>query len=571
LQTAVRRGAHPPNWEDEAAPPHDRSSAGRNTPAPVNTAPPSPTLRPAEPSTAPRGDRSGRALPLQPRLRRLDALLVGLAATVISGAFSWVPSLWFDEAATVVAATRSWSDLWQTVQNVDAVHVTWYAVMHLWFDLVGYSPLTLRLPSVVFTGVAAGLLVVLASRLTTRRIGVTAGLLFAVLPRTTLMATEGRTFALSTLLAIALTLVLHTALNRALARTDAGSATSGAAPRAAHWWWLGYAALTVVSTWFFLYLALVVVAHALTVALVLLPRRADAAARVRAGLGFVSAAVVGAAGTIPVALLSARQSAQVGWIEEPSWDTVRQFFVTQWSPGNIPFAWVLWVLLTAGVVASVVHRERLRGVLSWTLPWLLLPGLALLAMSFVLDPLWSPRYQTFSTPALAILMAAAVTWVAPKRAVAAVVVGAMILSGPSWWDQRQPTAKDRASWNQVAELIGSDRSAETTDIDAGIVWGPVRRHPTATSRIIQYSYPEAFVGLDDFTLKTSASDTGRLWEEQYPLENVLGRTTDLDVVWLVTSDRQDWRPRVTALLATQGFTVEDEWNLPRTNVLKFSR
>jgi mannosyltransferase len=147
----------------------------------------------------------------------------------------------------------------------------------------------------------------------------------------------------------------------------------------------------------------------------------------------------------------------------------------------------------------------------------------------------------------------------------------MILSGPSWWDQRQPTAKDRASWNQVAELIGSDRSAETTDIDAGIVWGPVRRHPTATSRIIQYSYPEAFVGLDDFTLKTSASDTGRLWEEQYPLENVLGRTTDLDVVWLVTSDRQDWRPRVTALLATQGFTVEDEWNLPRTNVLKFSR
>jgi mannosyltransferase len=547
--------------------PHDRSSVESHPHLLVNSAPPSHILTTPEHPTARRSPRYERRSPSRPRRLQFDALLVGLFAAGISGAFSWVPSVWFDEAATVVAATRSWSDLWQTVQNVDAVHVAWYAVMHVWFDLVGYSPLTLRLPSVILTGAAAGLLVVLATRLTSRRIGVSAGLLFAILPRTTLMATEGRTFALSTLFAIALTLVLHTAVNRALPARDAGQV----APRTARWWWVGYAALTVVSTWFFLYLALVVVAHAVTVALMILSPTTHGRARRRTALGFAVAAAVGAAGTVPVAMLSTRQSAQVGWIDAPSWDTVRQFFVTQWSVGNVPFAWLMWALVAAGVLACVRNRAQLRGTLRWTLPWLLLPGLVLLVMSFVVDPLWSPRYQTFSAPALAILMAAATTWIRPKRLVAVVLLGATFLSGPSWWEQRQPNAKDRASWNQVAELIDADRAADATAIDAGIVWGPVRRHPTATSRIIQYSYPDAFVGLEDFTLKTPASDTGRLWEEQYPLENVLGRTADLDVVWLVTSNRQDWRPRVTGLLATQGFTVEEEWSLSRTNVLKFSR
>ena len=507
---------------------------------------------------------------------RWDALLVGLVATVVGGALLWVPSVWYDEAATVVAATRSWSELWRTVQTVDIVHLAWYAVVHVWFDLVGYSPLALRVPSAVLTGVAAGLTVVLGRRLVGRRAGVAAGLVLALMPRTTLMATEGRSFALSTMLAVALTLVLLAAVDRGLGRRAGRS-----------WpWWLGYAALAVVGTWSFLYLALLLVGHAVTVLVVLLRSRWSAPAR-RVLVGFVTAGAVAAAGTLPVALLSSAQSGQVGWIKAPSAETWRGFFVTQWSIGNTPFAVALWLAVAVGV-ALLVARARGRGravtspspspsptptagVLAVTLPWLLVPTLTLLALSFVLDPLWSPRYQTFSSPALALLAGVAVTAVPWRRGVAVLLVVAAALSAPSWWDQRQPTAKDVSAWDQVADIVAAERASEPAGTREGIVWGPVRRHPAATSRIIEYTYPDAFRGMDDFTLETPADETGRLWEDQYPLEDVLDRTDDLDVVWLVTSDRQDWRPRVTELLASKGFTLDEEWQVPRTNVLRFER
>jgi len=498
---------------------------------------------------------------------RLDPLVVGLVATLVGGALLWVPSVWYDEAATVVAATRSWSELWRTVQTVDIVHLAWYALMHVWFDLVGYSPTTLRVPSAVVTGVAAALTVVLGRRLVDRRTGVVAGLLLAVLPRTTLMATEGRSFALSTMLAVALTLVLLGALDRTLGRvaTRASGRVRALAP-----WWAGYALLAVASTWSFLYLALLLAAHGVTVLLVVLRERRSRASLAALGC-FVGAGVVAAVGTVPVALLSARQSGQVGWIDAPSLATVRQFLVTQWSIGNEPFAVLMWAAAIAGVVVAVARRDQLADVLRTTLPWLLVPTLALLALSFVVDPLWSPRYQTFSSPALALLMAVGVTALPWRPAVAGVVVVAAALSAPSWVDQRQPTAKDVSAWDQVADIVATERATEPQGEREGVVYGPVRRHPAATSRIIQYTYPDAFVGLDDVTLETPAAETGGLWEEQLPLEDVLDRTDDLDAVWLVTSDRQDWRPRVTELLGSRGFTLDQEWQVPRTNVLLFRR
>ena len=43
------------------------------------------------------------------------------------------PSLWFDEAATISAATRSVPELWQMVHNIDAVHGPYYLLMHGWY------------------------------------------------------------------------------------------------------------------------------------------------------------------------------------------------------------------------------------------------------------------------------------------------------------------------------------------------------------------------------------------------------------------------------------------------------
>ena len=76
-------------------------------------------------------------------------------------------------------------------------------------------------------------------------------------------------------------------------------------------WWAGYALLAVASTWSFLYLALLLAAHGVTVLLVVLRERRSRAALAALGW-FAGAGVVAAAGTVPVALLSARGSAAPG-------------------------------------------------------------------------------------------------------------------------------------------------------------------------------------------------------------------------------------------------------------------
>ncbi|WP_052542676.1 glycosyltransferase family 39 protein [Cryobacterium roopkundense] len=187
--------------------------------------------------------------------RVADAALLGTIALLVSVAFSWVPSVWFDEAATITSATRSWSDLAHLLESVDLVHGLYYAGMHVWFDIVPYSPFTLRLPSAIFTGLAAGMLTFLTSSITNRRTAVLAGLAFTLLPRVTWSGAEGRSFALGTALAVLMTLVFVAAWRRGRERR-----------RIRTLWWAVYGVLAVLGTGVFLYLALLVVAHGVTAA-----------------------------------------------------------------------------------------------------------------------------------------------------------------------------------------------------------------------------------------------------------------------------------------------------------------
>ena len=45
------------------------------------------------------------------------------------------PSLWFDEAATISASTRTVPELWRMLGNIDTVHGLYYLVMHGWFAI----------------------------------------------------------------------------------------------------------------------------------------------------------------------------------------------------------------------------------------------------------------------------------------------------------------------------------------------------------------------------------------------------------------------------------------------------
>jgi mannosyltransferase len=501
-----------------------------------------------------------------------DALAIGFFGTLLTLAWSWQPSLWFDEAATVSATMRSWSELVWMLEKIDAVHGLYYAGMHLWVDIVGYSPFTLRLPSAICVGIAAALIVLLVRSRASRRTAVLAGIAFCLLPRVTWMGTEGRSYALTAVLALAMTLVFLAAWRR------------GTAPRRIRvLWWTLYGATVFLATVTFIYLAFLVGAHAVTALWMLWRARRDPAV-LASMLGWLISAGTAAVSLVPFALSVVRQSGQVSWIAPISWNTWRQVFRTQWFYMNWPFAFAGWALLILGVVALVLTFRRLRAsssptsgldyrnpsLLAIALPWLVVPTLGVICVSALVSPLYSPRYLTFCAPAIAVLMGVGLDALRRRWLIVTALVALAALAAPQYIDQRQPEAKQNSSWSEVADLIAQQRAAHPGET-AAIVYGPVRQHPSATTRVIAYSYPDAFEGLIDVKLKTPAAQTGDLWETRYPLDEVTERFTGVDAVWLVTSDRQDWRPSVTAKLGDLGYTPVEEWGLTGVNILRYER
>ncbi|MCI4062497.1 glycosyltransferase family 39 protein [Micromonospora sp. R77] len=139
-----------------------------------------------------------------PTVLTLGVTLVGLGRA----------QLWRDELATWSAATRPVGDLVRLAGTIDAATGPYYLLMHGWTALAGDSTVALRLPSVLAMAGAAGLTARLGERLVDARVGLLAGLLFAVLPGTSRYAQEARPYALATFLAVLATLLLVGALSR---------------------------------------------------------------------------------------------------------------------------------------------------------------------------------------------------------------------------------------------------------------------------------------------------------------------------------------------------------------------
>ncbi|EUA08652.1 dolichyl-phosphate-mannose-mannosyltransferase family protein [Mycobacterium xenopi 4042] len=144
---------------------------------------------------------------------------VALLAAVVSGAGASRPSLWFDEGATIsAAASRSLSELWRLLGRIDAVHGLYYLVMHGWFTVFPPTEFWSRVPSCLAIGAAAAGVVVFAKQFCPRTTAVCAGVVFAILPRTTWAGIEARSYAFSAAAAVWLTVLLVTSARRNRAR-----------------------------------------------------------------------------------------------------------------------------------------------------------------------------------------------------------------------------------------------------------------------------------------------------------------------------------------------------------------
>jgi mannosyltransferase len=485
-------------------------------------------------------------------------VLVGVFASTIGMAFSWVPSLWDDEAATVISATRSFESLARMVQTVDLVHAAYYAVLHLWFDVVGFSPFTLRLPSALAIGGAAALMVVLVSHVAVMRVAIVAGIVLALLPRTTWAAVEGRSYAITMLLAVAMTWLLVVALEQGHRRSRFA-------------WWALYAVVCALSVVVFAYLALVIVGHAITIGILAIVRRIDRAALI----AFVvsTAAVLGATATYLLAMT--RQVGQVSWVPPIGQATVGNVLVGQFFMENRAAAVACGLAVVVGVTVLVrgiraappraQHPPRAQPLeyVAIFLPLLVVPPLVVVLVSVVLDPLYIDRYFTFCAPALAAFVAVAVGALNRPLATAGLLALAALVA-PSYVGQRSAEAHDASPWLPVAQRIAAGdpvgrvgAAFEIDDSHGGIPLGA-----------IAIVYPGLFTGISDVTLAKSAEDAAGVWPEEDPVTSA--DLVDLDAVWLVATDARQ-SSRDEALIESSGFTEASRERIGYVELLLYVR
>ncbi|WP_260327316.1 glycosyltransferase family 39 protein [Streptomyces sp. TLI_185] len=279
--------------------------------------------------------------------------------------------MWGDESVTFLVGRRTVPQIWQLLHGLDAVHGLYYLFMHVVLA-VHPGEVVLRLPSVFGAAATAGLVAALGVRLVRPRVGLWAGLLYAVTPLTGHYAQEGRSYALVAAGVAAATLLL--------VRTVEGRSRRG-------WWW--YGGVLAVTSLLHELVVLVLCAHALTLALMRVPRAV--------WLGWGRAAGLVGAVLLPLVWVSQEQSGQVGWLVTPGWDQagllVRDFVV---APDGVVF-WVAVALMVLGLWAG-----RLAAV---ALPLLVLPPALLIAVSQI-RPLYHERYVLYALAGAPLLAAA---------------------------------------------------------------------------------------------------------------------------------------------------------------------
>ncbi|SOR81444.1 putative membrane protein [Streptomyces chartreusis NRRL 3882] len=450
--------------------------------------------------------------------------------------------MWGDESVTFQVAQRTVPQIWRLLHDVDAVHGLYYLFMHAVLT-VHPSEVVLRLPSVCAATATAGLVAALGVRLAGPRVGLWAGLLYAITPMTGHYAQEGRSYALVAAGVAGATLLLLRAVEAATARA---------------WWPYG----TVVALTCLLHeLAVpVLCAHALTLALLRVPRE------VWSGWGRAAGAAVLV--MLPLVWVSQGQSGQVAWLVTPGWDRAERL-VRNFSPGPAGVAfWGALLLMAVGL--------RARRLTAVALPLLVVPPGILMTVSQV-RPLFHDRYVLYSLAGASLLVAAGAGRVAGAlgrvrfdgrrvrvggRRVRAVlgVAGVLALIG-TFLHQLPVHRQDRSAAHRPDNLAAVSALA-LRRLRPG---DPVLFVPSV-GRLAALAYPKGFRQVRDIALRESAPRSGTLWGREATPGQLRHRLSSVDRVWVVAEAYAldpGWSPRdpveraKLAVLAEE-FTVREE-------------
>ncbi|MFJ8821117.1 hypothetical protein ACIREE_04975 [Streptomyces sp. NPDC102467] len=453
------------------------------------------------------------------------AIAVTVPSVVMAGLGTWGldrDGVWGDEGVTLQMAHRTLPEIAHLVSHIDAVHGLYYALMH--FVLAPYpGEVLLRLPSVLGATLAAGLVGLLGARLARPRVGLWAGLLYAVTPFVGRYAQEGRSYALVAAGVLAATVALVRAL-RARGRRH----------------WVLYALLLTGTAWLHEMAVLVLAAHACTLCCARVPW-----AVWRAWLAAVACVSVS---LLPLLFVSRGQSAQVAWLDKPGREQVRGLVYSFAGPTEVVCAVVLG-LVVVGVCASLPRRGEvsLRGV---ALPLTLVPPALLLGISQY-QPLYYDRYLLFclaGVPLLAAAGAERIVRLVPEltrsrnpvvgRLLAA---GGVVLVGASFVAQLPTHEHDRGPWARSDDLRGLAVLA-ARELKPG---DTVLFVPSPGARRAAAAYPADFRRLHDVALARTGPEAGELYDAETGAATLAHRLRKIGRVWVVIdprAGRPGWAP-----------------------------
>ncbi|MFC0864824.1 glycosyltransferase family 39 protein [Sphaerimonospora cavernae] len=440
-------------------------------------------------------------------MRRPYAIAAPAGLALVAGLWDLAsPPVWRDEAATLSAVIRTPHQLLHLLQAVDAVHGLYYALMHVVVALFGTGEVVLRLPSVVAGALAAAGVGALGRALGHRRAGLYGGMLMATMPIFSRYVQEARPYPLAMAATIGVTLLLL----RAVRGPSAAAFTLYGVALAA----LGYVNL---------FAFLVAGVHGVYVALSRGPvwRWCGAAAG--------ALAVVG-----PLVWLASRQTAQIGWIPRPGPAETGMLAVELFGdvgaahPAWLGVAPLAWALALLGV-ALCVRTSGGRDLLALTLPWLLVPPLVLLAVSWAAHPVYVFRYVFCCLPAAALLVGAglavlpsALSHALVRRAAVAVLAVAWLgLSIPGQLDARGPDGRQDDPRPVMALLASAARPGD------GVLFAPGKARKYAVV------YPGVFERLDDVALARSPESDGSFRGREAGRRVLADRLAGLRTIWVV--------------------------------------
>ncbi|GAA4344526.1 hypothetical protein GCM10023087_05720 [Microbacterium rhizosphaerae] len=481
----------------------------------------------------------------------LPAVVVGLVAFTVAVVGSWIPNLWGDEAASLLSAERSLPSLWSMINHVDAVHAGYYVFLHIWISAFGDSPFSIRFPSALAAGVAAAGIVVLVRRFSSTPFAVVAGLACAVLPRMTYAGEEARSYAMTAAIAVWLTVILAATVRRSRHGDRLGPRARGSAQRGAMrgeaWGWIGYGILLALGTQLFLYLAIIPVAHAMSLALL---RSARVVWR-----AWLKTCAIAAAVALPFVVLAASEHSQISFLayrDDASLGVVLPgaFF------SSVPLAYLGWGLSLVAVIGFTVRRIRR---VAWTpsdtlealvLPWAFAPFILLELLNAAI-PAFTSRYLTMCAPAVAVAIVLGVRELvvlvreAARRSDAmrrlrgpaflATATGVLLaialggLTAPVWAAQRTPYSKNNSDWSQISDTIGAEaRQGDAIVFDEGV-------RPSRKTRLAMRAYPAGFANVKDVSLSKPYYDVANWADATLPIAKVIqrGRLADVSRVWVV--------------------------------------